>query len=285
MNQAVGWATAAARAPGIVKTGFVHRDTDQAIAKLAGSLGDDALALVILFVSPGADAAEVIADAADAFAPTPVIGCTTAGELADCGYGEDQIVAIGLPSSHFEARTLLVPDLAAFSAQEIIDQMIRNRNDMAASAPDWRHEFTFLMIDGLSTKEDLLTSELAVGLGPVPLFGGSAGDGTRFGSTYVLTEGQALQNAAILTQVRTRCPIKVFKTDHLLPTARRMVVTKADPANRVGARDQCRTGRARICTPAWKRPGAVDDLHLCRPSAGRSNRRSTSCAGYPASRR
>jgi hypothetical protein len=42
-----------------------------------------------------------------------------------------------------------------------------------------------------------------------------------------------MQNAAILTQVRTRCPIKVFKTDHLVPTARRMVVTKADPANRI----------------------------------------------------
>ncbi|WP_282150870.1 FIST N-terminal domain-containing protein [Ruegeria atlantica] len=233
MNQAVGWATAAARAPGIVKTGFVNRDTDLAIEKLAGSLGDDLLSLVILFVSSGADAAAVISEAVDAFAPTPVIGCTTAGELADCGYGEDQIVAIGLPSSHFEVRTLLVPDLGNFSAQDIIDQMIRNRNEMAASAPDWKHEFSFLMIDGLSTKEDALTSELAVGLGPVPLFGGSAGDGTRFGATYVLMDGQAMQNAAILTQVRTRCPIKVFKTDHLVPTARRMVVTKADPANRI----------------------------------------------------
>ena len=89
------------------------------------------------------------------------------------------------------------------------------------------------MIDGLSTKEDKLTAELAVGLGPVPLFGGSAGDGTDFGHTYVLHDGRALENAAILVQVRTRCPIKVFKTDHLIPAARRMVVTKADPAKRV----------------------------------------------------
>ncbi|MCG7519799.1 FIST N-terminal domain-containing protein [Ruegeria sp. Ofav3-42] len=233
MNQATGWATATARTSGIVKTGFVHCDTDQAIAKLAGSLGEDALSLVVLFVSPSADAAAVIAEAKSIFAPTPVVGCTTAGELADCGYGEDQIVAIGLPSSHFETRTLLVPDLGDFSAQEIIDQMIRNRNDMAVTATDWKHEFTFLMIDGMSMKEDALTSELAIGLGPVPLFGGSAGDGTRFGSTFVLNDGQAMENAAILTQVRTRCPIKVFKTDHLVPTARRMVVTKADPARRI----------------------------------------------------
>lgn len=233
MNQAVGWAAAASRAPGIVRTGFVRWDADQAISRLAETLGDEALALVILFVSPSADAAAVIAEASDIFAPTPVVGCTTAGELADCGYSEDMIVALGLPQAHFMTRLLPVPDLDDFSGQEIIDQMIRNRNEMMDAAPDWKHEFTFLMIDGLSTKEDRLTSELAVGLGPVPFFGGSAGDGTQFEKTFVLNDGQALQNAAILTQVRTRCPIKVFKTDHLLPTAKRMVVTKADPAKRI----------------------------------------------------
>lgn len=233
MDQAVGWATAQARAPGIVKTAFAQHDTGQSIETLERQLGDDPLALVILFVSPNADASAVIAEAAHAFAPTPVVGCTTAGELADSGYCEDQIVAIGLPRSHFEICTVLVPDLNKFDADSIIKEMIHNRNAMMENAPEWDHEFTFLMIDGLSTKEDELTSELAVGLGPVPLFGGSAGDGTQFGRTYVLHQGQARSNAAILTQVRTRCPIKVFKTDHLVPTARRMVVTKADPAKRI----------------------------------------------------
>lgn len=233
MDQAVGWATARTGATGIVKTAFVRYDTGQALGVLERQFGAEPLALVILFVSPNADAAAVIAKAEQVFAPTPVVGCTTAGELADSGYCEDQIVAIGLPQSHFDTRTVLVSDLNDFEAESIINEMIHNRNAMMVTAPDWSHEFTFLMIDGLSTKEDALTSELAVGLGPVPLFGGSAGDGTRFGRTYVLHQGKALSNAAILTQVRTRCPIKVFKTDHLVPTTRRMVVTKADPAKRI----------------------------------------------------
>ena len=233
MDQAVGWAEARARTPGIVKTAFVQYDSAQAVGTLKHNLGDGPFALVILFVSPNADASDVIAEAQEVFDPTPVVGCTTAGELADDGYCEGKIVAIALPQSHFETRTVLVSDLSDFDAESIINEMIHNRHDMMATAPDWSHEFTFLMIDGLSTKEDALTSELAVGLGPVPLFGGSAGDGARFDSTYVLHEGQALPNAAILTQVRTRCPIKVFKTDHLLPAERRMVVTKADPAKRI----------------------------------------------------
>ncbi|WP_306152794.1 FIST N-terminal domain-containing protein [Roseovarius sp. MMSF_3281] len=233
MEQAIGLNAACARVPGIVRTACVPYDTADPAGALLRAIGSDAMELVILFVTSQADAAEVIAQATARFAPTPVIGCTTAGELTGEGYTEDQIVAMGLPGSHFRATTCLVPDLDDFDAQDLIDEMIRNRNAMMEAAPDWHHEFTFLMIDGLSTKEDALTSELAVGLGPVPLFGGSAGDGTRFEHTYVLHRGRALENAAILTQVRTRCPIKVFKSDHLVPSAQRMVVTDADPARRV----------------------------------------------------
>ncbi|MFA3919283.1 FIST N-terminal domain-containing protein [Ruegeria hyattellae] len=233
MDQAVGWATTRDHVPGIVKTAFVRFDTDEPIQELATLLGAQDFAIVILFVTSNTDATSVVTEAIRRFAPTPVVGCTTAGELTGNGYTEDQIVAVGLPKSHFETRTILVPDLDDFVTQEIIDEMIRNRNAMIEDKPDWQHEFTFLMIDGLSTKEDALTSELAVGLGPVPLFGGSAGDGTQFDCTFVLYDGQALENAAILTQVRTRCPIQVFKSDHLVPTAKRMVVTDADPTKRI----------------------------------------------------
>jgi hypothetical protein len=42
-----------------------------------------------------------------------------------------------------------------------------------------------------------------------------------------------LQNAAILTLVRTAARVKVFSLDHLQPTQIRMVVTEAYPARRV----------------------------------------------------
>ena len=74
---------------------------------------------------------------------------------------------------------------------------------------------------------------LATGLGPVPLFGGSAADGTRFLETLVLQGTRRLRNAAVVALVRTRCPVRVFKLDHLRPTATRMVVTDADPARRI----------------------------------------------------
>src|SRR5690606_8215872 len=110
--------------------------------------------------------------------------------------------------------------------------LIRTRAALARDCPDWAHEFAFLMVDGLSIKEDALTSVLASGLGTMPLFGGSAADGTRFLETFVLHGGQLLRNAAVLAVVRTQCPLKVFKFDHFRPTDTRMVVTSADPARR-----------------------------------------------------
>ncbi|MFN6978088.1 MAG: FIST N-terminal domain-containing protein, partial [Gemmobacter sp.] len=82
-------------------------------------------------------------------------------------------------------------------------------------------------------REDALAAALAGGLGPVPLFGGSAGDGTRFRQTRVLAGGAARGNAAVVALVRTACPVRVFNLDHLVPTETRMVVTRADPARRI----------------------------------------------------
>lgn len=51
----------------------------------------------------------------------------------------------------------------------------------------------------------------------MPLFGGSAGDGTRFETVLV----------------RSHCLIRVFTLNHFTPTDQRMVVTSADPSHRI----------------------------------------------------
>ena len=217
----------------ILRIASVRHDHPTAIATLAAEMGTDDLDLVVLLASPHADSETLISEAARCCAGATVIGCTTAGEISRDGYAEGEIVAIGFPCAHFQSQTTLLPDLTDYDAQALIDRMIRVRHDLGIARPAWTHEFNFMLIDGLSTLEDKLTSDLAVGLGPVPLFGGSAGDGDAFGETFVLHNGRAYSNAAVLVQVRTNCPVKVFKTDHFLPTERRMVVTGADPARRI----------------------------------------------------
>jgi len=205
----------------------------EAAARLHAALGSAPLALVILFVSPSTDFTETIRVADRLFGDTPVLACTTAGEISDRGYTEDEIVAIGLPAAYFAVETMLIDTLDQIDTQELIGRTIRRRQALTRAAPNWQNEFAFLMIDGLSLKEDELAFGLATGLGHVPLFGGSAGDGARFEETFVALNGVAYQDAAIVTFVRTLCPVRVFSLDHLSPTDRRMVVTEADPSRRI----------------------------------------------------
>jgi hypothetical protein len=203
------------------------------LRRLEEALGAGPFAVVILFVSPDADLDALALRLPGRFGGAVIIGCSTAGEISDQGYAEGEIVAVGLPVAHFAADVLLIPDLSVLEREALIGRLIRSRQGLARQAPEWEGEFAFLMVDGLSVREDELATALASGLGPVPLFGGSAGDGTRFKATYVLHEGHALQNAAVLTLIRTDCRVKVFSLDHLVPTEARMVVTEADPARRI----------------------------------------------------
>ena len=206
-------------------------DADAAATILHG-LGSDPLALVILWVDPETPH-DTLAQVSRALAPTPVIGCTTAGAIGAQGYVEGAILAIGLPARDFAASILLIDGLQTLDGQKLISDTIRARGALAQAHPGWAQDFAFLMVDGLSRREDDLAATLAPGLGATPLFGGSAADGDRFAQTFVFHDGRALQDAAVLALVRTRCAVKVFKFDHFTPTDTRMVVTGADPARRV----------------------------------------------------
>ena len=216
----------------LVASASVAADLPDAARQLALGLGPGPFAQVLLFVSPLADLDALTAGLSPWFDPRIVIGCTTAGEIS-AGYTEGTIVAVGLPRQNFATDCLFIPDLTALDPHGLIGQLIRRRAQLAAQSPEWDNEFAFLMVDGLSTREDELTSALASGLGPLPLFGGSAGDGMDFRQTRVIWQGRALTNAAVVMLVRTDCRVRVFNLDHLLPTDRRMVVTEADPKRRI----------------------------------------------------
>nr|WP_211100636.1 FIST N-terminal domain-containing protein [Acuticoccus sediminis] len=203
------------------------------MACLRSRLGQGPFALVALFVSPRSDFERVVHDAKAAFGAAEVIACTTAGEIADGGYTEGTIVAVGFPSTDFAAKVVVVPDLSDFAHHSLVDQITTTRAELAREFPMFGEEFGFLMVDGLSRMEDQLTATLAMGLGATPIFGGSAGDGANFRKTLVSASGRTLRNAAVVALVRTCCRVKVFKTDHLRPTDTRMVVTEADPERRL----------------------------------------------------
>ena len=167
-------------------------------------------------------------------------------------------MALGLAASHFAAETIVVPDLAALVPSAFASALVEARGRLSRRHANLPEEFVLLLVDGLSMKEDELTSSLLAGTGSIPLIGGSAGDGTRYVETFVLAGPRVLRNAAVLAVVRSACPLRAFSVDHLMPTERRMVVTDADPGARTVRRINAEPAAVEYARLLGKDPAELD---------------------------
>ncbi|MCG8562912.1 MAG: FIST C-terminal domain-containing protein [Hyphomicrobiales bacterium] len=206
-----------------------------AVAELSRQLGDRPLVLVLVFFSPNYDARELAPALEAAFAPVPVVGCSTAGEITPDGITDGSIVALGFAARDFVAVAQPLPGLSTLGMQAGQDAAASAVAKMMARAPDSALENTFalLLVDGLSNREEKLVSSLSGGLGTIPLIGGSAGDAYRFRSTQIIRDGKAESDAAILVLIHSRCPFTLFNCDHFDPTGIKLVVTEADVDRRI----------------------------------------------------
>lgn len=237
---------------------FAQAGDAHAMDRLAEGLGDGPFALVMLFMSPDADLSLLAREAARRLPAERLVGCTTAGEISGLGYDEGSIVAVGFPSTYFAAETMVMTDLTRLDARHLADAFLQMRQRLAQRRGDLAEEMAVLLVDGLSVKEDELASALSLGMGAVPLVGGSAGDGTRFRETFVLHGCELMRNAAVLSAVRSVCPVRVFNMNHLVPTGRCMVVTEADPHTRVVRRINAEPAGAEYARLLGKDPKRLD---------------------------
>lgn len=221
--------SASAVAP--VRASVFADDADPA-PRLAGLMGPGPFALVLLFAAAAADLRALLVRAGQAFPGAAIAGCTTAGELCEDGYADGRIVAIGFPSAGFAVETVLINPLDQVDSRVVVTQLQRARQALQRRAAGFANELGILMVDGLSGREEHLIASLAGGLGPVPVIGGSAGDGRAFRRTRVFVAGGIHDSAAVLCLLRVAAPLRIFSFDCTQPSRTQMVVTRADPRNR-----------------------------------------------------
>jgi hypothetical protein len=220
-------------APPIVLTSQVSWANTSAIAEIKHQFGITPLSFLTLFVSPKANFDSIVADAKRLYPDTDVAACTTAGEISELGYDDGKIIAVGFPASGFATASILIEDVENLKPTPLIDRITLERVKLQEQHADLKHSFAFLVVDGLSLAEDTLTATISPALRDMPLFGGSAGDGTDFGATLVALNGKVAQSAAVLTLIRSKYRTNVFSLDHLVPSEQQMVVTEADPNQRI----------------------------------------------------
>lgn len=210
-------------------------DASQAVREFHAAVAQPGFELVIFFCSSEYDLDVLAAEMNRLFAGIQVVGCTTAGEIGPAGYCQHSLSGVGFPKGSCVAVSGLLDRLSQFDiargnefAQALLQQL---ESRIPQAGPD--NSFAFMLIDGLSVREELVAHALQHALGKIPLFGGSAGDDMKFEKTCIYSDGRFLSDSAAVILVNTSLPFRTFKTQHFVSTDERLVVTEADPAKRI----------------------------------------------------
>lgn len=210
-------------------------DARQAAQEIYEQVRQPDMALVVFFCSSKYDLNALADEMNRLFAGVTVVGCTTAGEIGSLDYCDQSLVGTSFSSSSFSVVTGLMDRLQGFDlarGQEFTGRLLQSLREKApgCSAAD---SFAFMMIDGLSVREEPVVRTFQNVLGRIPLVGGSAGDDLAFSRTWVFADGAFHADCAVLVLATTTLPFRTFKTQHFCSDNERLVVTEADPARRV----------------------------------------------------
>ena len=221
--------------PRLLRAQSCAADARVAAREFHAGVAQPDMALVMFFCSVDYDLEVLAQEIRVLFAGVPVVGCTTAGEIGPAGCRDHSISGASFPSSHFAIAAGSLEDLAQFEidrGQTLVQEVLQRLEGREPSASA-DNTFAFLLIDGLSVREEPVTSALQNALGRLPLVGGSAGDGLNFGKTHVFFDGSFRTDRAVLVLLSTPLPFRTFVTQHFVTTDQRIVVTEADAEQRV----------------------------------------------------
>ncbi|MBD9481549.1 FIST C-terminal domain-containing protein [Pseudomonas sp. PDM14] len=215
---------------GVVTAVSHARDAESVAQELARQLMHPDLGFVLFFCSAEYDLASLGPALHEYFGGIRVVGCTTAGEITAQGYGQGCVSAIGFDHRNFSIASALIDEMDRFNlidAQQLVERLVRDCRGNAL-APITDHSFALTLLDGLSSREEVVLAALSAALGSIPHFGGSAGDDNHLTCTHVYYDGEFHSGAAVVVLVNTWLDFEVFTTHHIEPRQEKLVVTQAD---------------------------------------------------------
>lgn len=207
-------------------------DVTSAAEKLLSVIAPADPDLVLVFASPSATLPVLAAELRKGLKPSAhVVGCSSAGELSGEGYCNGTAVAIGFPSRSFRSEFLVLDELSRLPVTRwmtgLRDLFSRFRSDPG------RRLFGILLVDGSSKQEEVLVATLDAALPHVMVMGGSAGGDLDVSQTFVVADQAVLRDAAIFCLIETDLEVRDLIFDHFRATETRMIVTRANPAERL----------------------------------------------------
>jgi hypothetical protein len=199
-------------------------------AARAAVLRDDT-DLVVVFCSDSYDLDELQAGIREVTGDAPLIGCSTAGEIASSGPGDATVVVAALGGG-FAVQTAIATDAA--------DRLRDAGADAArciSGVADSPHRVLLMLTDGLAGDQaEIVRGAHSVVGAAVPLVGGCAGDDLKMIRTLQLYDGKVHANAIVAAAIGSEAPFGIGVHHGWRPVGEPMVVTRS-ANNRVFALD------------------------------------------------
>lgn len=178
--------------------------------------------LVVVFCSAGLELQAVVDSIAAAAPDVPMIGCTTAGEIATGAAGTGG-VTVAMLGGDFSA---------ASSCVEISDGDLFEAGNRAGAVvgqiPDRAHTVAMLLTDGLAGNQQEIVRGVYNRIGAaVPLVGGCAGDDTAMVKTFQVCDGVVFENAVVAAVIGSDAPIGIGVKHGWTPVGEPMLVTRS----------------------------------------------------------
>ena len=175
-------------------------------ASLAAVQGRTDAKLLVVFCSEAYDLDALLVGIASESSSTPLIGCSTAGEIATVGPADASIVVVAIGGPGFSVATGVGTD----SAGELRQATTTAVETCMAGIEQREHSVILLLTDGLGGDQmEVVRGAYSVVGAEIPLVGGCAGDDMKMKRTFQLFGDRALQNSVVAAAVSSDAPIGI----------------------------------------------------------------------------
>jgi hypothetical protein len=194
----------------------------------AEALVDRSASLLVVFAAETYDLVQLLVGVNSLSDGAPLIGCSTAGEIAASGPRDASVVVVALGGEGFSARTALAENASA--------GLRRAGADVAScfsAVEPLSHQALLLLTDGLAgDQQEIVRGAYGVLGAEVPLVGGCAGDGLKMRTTYQFFGDRVVSDAVVAAALASESPLGIGVRHGWRKVGEAMVVTKSG-SNRV----------------------------------------------------
>ena len=167
-------------------------------------VADDAK-LVVVFCSQSHHLPALLREIRSRAGNAPLIGCTTAGEIAESGPRDASVVVVALGGDGFAVDTAYAPDASRGlrEAGAAVARCVPERDDLP-------HKVLLMLTDGLAgDQQQIVRGAYGVLGAEVPLVGGCAGDDLKMTRTFQFHGDQVLTDAVVAAGIASDAPIGI----------------------------------------------------------------------------